>query len=161
MPRGDHCTSLEKKLASELSKCRPSSISLFRYVNEIDKSCLTNLWGPYKNYSLSIIFGMLQISKYQLVLNSLKFCSLLEMTIVCTKWSVLMVKTNPKSQNWLIWLNLDPLVRSLKSLLMDLTKPHTKFKSGDLSIMHDNNVMPRRKLSSDWLSTHVNEQGFC
>ena len=44
-------------------------------------------------------------------------------------------------------------------LLKDLTKPHTKAKSGDLSIMHDNNVMPRCKLSSDWLKTLVAEQG--
>ena len=26
--------------------------------------------------------------------------------------------------------------------------------------MHDHNVMPRRKLSSDWLNTHVAKQGF-
>ena len=39
-------------------------------------------------------------------------------------------------------------------------KSLTKVKSGDLSIMHDNNVMPRRKLSSDWLKTCVTEEGF-
>ena len=27
--------------------------------------------------------------------------------------------------------------------------------------MHDNNVMPRRKLSYDWLKTRVTEQWFC
>ena len=26
--------------------------------------------------------------------------------------------------------------------------------------MHDNNVMPKCKLSSDWLKTHMTEQGF-
>ena len=31
-----------------------------------------------------------------------------------------------------------------------------KVKSGDLSIIHDNKVMQRHKLSSDW--THVTEQ---
>ena len=46
-------------------------------------------------------------------------------------------------------------IRSLRSLLKDLTKPHIIVKSGDLSIMHDSNVMPRCKLSSDWLNTHV------
>ena len=44
--------------------------------------------------------------------------------------------------------------------LKDLTKPHTKVRSCDPSIMHDDNVMPMRKLSSDWLNTHVTEQGF-
>ena len=39
-------------------------------------------------------------------------------------------------------------------------KLHIKVKSGNLSIMHDHNVMLRRKLSSGWLNTHVNEQGF-
>ena len=39
-------------------------------------------------------------------------------------------------------------------------KPHTKVKSGDRSIMHDNNIMPTRKLSPDWLNTHVTEEGF-
>ena len=48
-------------------------------------------------------------------------------------------------------------IRSFDTLLKDLTKPHTKVKSGDLSIMHNSNVMPRRKLSSDWLNTHVME----
>ena len=38
-----------------------------------------------------------------------------------------------------ILLKLDPLIRSLRSLLKDLTKSLTKVKSGDLSIMHDNN----------------------
>ena len=51
-------------------------------------------------------------------------------------------------------------MRSLRSLLKDLTKSLIEVKSGDLSIMHDYNVMPRRKLSSDWLNTHVTEQGF-
>ena len=51
-------------------------------------------------------------------------------------------------------------MRSLRSLLKDLTKTHTKVKSDDLSIMHDNNVMPRRKLSPDWLNTHVTEEEF-
>ena len=36
----------------------------------------------------------------------------------------------------------------------------TKVKSCDLSIMHDNSVMPTRKMSSDWLKTYVTEQGF-
>ena len=36
---------------------------------------------------------------------------------------------------------------------------HKKVKSGDLSIMHDRNVMPRCKLSFDWLNSHVTE-GF-
>ena len=40
-------------------------------------------------------------------------------------------------------------------------KPYTKVKSGDLSIMFDNNVLPRRKLSSDWLKTHVTEYWIC
>ena len=39
-------------------------------------------------------------------------------------------------------------------------KHHMKVKSGDLSIMHDHIVMPRLKLSSDWLNTHVTKQGF-
>ena len=52
-------------------------------------------------------------------------------------------------------------IRSLRSLLKDLTKPHIKVKSGDLSFMHDHNVMPRHKLSFDWLNSHVTEQGFC
>ena len=39
-------------------------------------------------------------------------------------------------------------------------KHHIKVKSGDLSIMHDHIVMPRLKLSSDWLNTHVTKQGF-
>ena len=43
---------------------------------------------------------------------------------------------------------------------LNITKPYTKFKSSDLSIMHNNNVVPRRKLSSDWLNTHMTEQGF-
>ena len=60
-----------------------------------------------------------------------------------------------------ILLKLDPLIRSLTSLQKDLTKPHIKVKSGDLSIMHDHIVMPRRKLSSDWLNTYVTKQGFC
>ena len=51
-------------------------------------------------------------------------------------------------------------IGSFSSPLKDLTKSHIKVKSGDLSIMHDHNVMPRGKLSSDWLSTHVTEQGF-
>ena len=51
-------------------------------------------------------------------------------------------------------------IRSLKSLLKDLTKPHIKVKSGDLSIMHDHTFMPRRKLSSDWLNTNVTKLGF-
>ena len=38
--------------------------------------------------------------------------------------------------------------------------PHKKVKSGDLSIMHDRNVMPRHKLSSDWINTHVTNMGF-
>ena len=60
-----------------------------------------------------------------------------------------------------IKLKLDPLVLSLRLLQKDLTKPYTKVKSGDLSIIHDHNVMLRHKLSSDWLNTHVTEQGFC
>ena len=46
-------------------------------------------------------------------------------------------------------------IRSLRSLLKDLTKSHIKVKSGE-----NHNVMPRRKLSSDWLNTHVTEKGF-
>ena len=57
-------------------------------------------------------------------------------------------------------LQLDSLIRSLRFLLKDLTKPHTKVKSGDLSIMHDNKVMPRGKLFSDWLKTNM-EKGLC
>ena len=34
----------------------------------------------------------------------------------------------------------------------DLTKPHKKVKSGDLSIMHVRNVMP--------INTHVTNKGF-
>ena len=34
-------------------------------------------------------------------------------------------------------------------------KSLTKVKSGDLSILHDNNVMPTRKLSLDWFKTNV------
>ena len=49
-------------------------------------------------------------------------------------------------------------IRSLRSLLKDPTKPH--IKSGDLSIMHDHIVMPRRMLFSDWLNTHVPKQGL-
>ena len=41
------------------------------------------------------------------------------------------------------------------SLHKDLTKYRWKGTSGDLSIVHDNNV-----LSKDWLKTHVTEQGF-
>ena len=52
-------------------------------------------------------------------------------------------------------------IRSFGPLLKDPTKPHTKVKSSDLSTMHDNNVVPRRKLSSDCINTHVTEQGFC
>ena len=48
-----------------------------------------------------------------------------------------------------IYLKLYTLIHSLRLLLKDLTKLHAKVKSGDLSIMHDNNVMPRLKLSSD------------
>ena len=49
----------------------------------------------------------------------------------------------------------------LRSLLKNLTKSHTEVKSGDLSIMHDSNVMPRPKLSSDGLFRLVTEHGFC
>ena len=52
---------------------------------------------------------------------------------------------------------LDPMVRSLRSLLKDLTKPHIKVNSGDLSIMLEHNVMLRRMLSSDWRNTHVHD----
>ena len=48
-------------------------------------------------------------------------------------------------------------ISSTRSLLKDLKKSNIKIKSGDLSIMHEHNVMPRRKLSSDWLNTHVTE----
>ena len=41
-------------------------------------------------------------------------------------------------------------ISSSRSLLNDLKKSHIKIKSGDLSIMDDHNVMPRRKLSSDY-----------
>ena len=51
-------------------------------------------------------------------------------------------------------------IRSLRSLLKDLMKPHIKVKYGDLSIMHDHIVMPRHKLSADWLNTNVTKQGF-
>ena len=46
-------------------------------------------------------------------------------------------------------------IRSLRSLLKNLTKPYIKVKSRDLSIMHDHVVMRRRKLSYNWLNTHV------
>ena len=49
----------------------------------------------------------------------------------------------------------------LRSLLKNLTKSHTEVKSGDLSIMHDSNVMPRPKLSSVGLFRLVTEHGFC
>ena len=55
------------------------------------------------------------------------------------------------SINHAVLLKLDPLIRSLRSLLKDLTKSLTKVKSGDLSIL------TRRKLSFDWLLTHVTE----
>ena len=58
-------------------------------------------------------------------------------------------------------IKLRSSVRSRRSLLKDLTKPHIKLKSGDLSIKHVHNVMSRCKLRSDWLNTHVTEQGFC
>ena len=51
-------------------------------------------------------------------------------------------------------------IRSHRLLLKELMKPHIKVKSGELFIMHDHIVMPRRKLSSDWLNTHVTKQGF-
>ena len=51
-------------------------------------------------------------------------------------------------------INLIKII-SLRSLLKDPTKPRIKVISGDLSIMHDHIVMPKRKLSSDWLNTHV------
>ena len=51
-------------------------------------------------------------------------------------------------------------IRSFGPQVKDQTKPHTKVKSCDLYIMHDDNVMLRRKLSSDWLNTYVTEQGF-
>ena len=54
-------------------------------------------------------------------------------------------------------IKIDPMICSFRSLLKDLTKSHTKVKFGDLSIMHDNNVMLRRKLSFDWLKIDVNE----
>ena len=54
-------------------------------------------------------------------------------------------------------LKLDSLIHYLRVLLKD---PHTKVKSGDLSIMYDNNNMPWHKLSSDCLKIHVSEQGF-
>ena len=60
-----------------------------------------------------------------------------------------------------ILFKLDSLIHSLRSLLKDLTKSLTNVKSGDLSIMQDKNVMPRRKLSSDWLKTHVTEEWLC
>ena len=37
-------------------------------------------------------------------------------------------------------IKLDPLVLSIKSLLKDLTRLHTKVNFGDLSFMHDTNV---------------------
>ena len=40
---------------------------------------------------------------------------------------------------FIILLKLDPLIRSLRSLLKNLTKSLTEVKSGDLSVMHDNN----------------------
>ena len=46
-------------------------------------------------------------------------------------------------------------------LLPEITKHHTKVKSGDLTIMHDNIVQLKCKLSSDWLKIHVTEQEFC
>ena len=43
------------------------------------------------------------------------------------------------------------MIRYLRWLLQDLIK--TTYK--DLSILHDNNAVPRRKLSSDWLKNHA------
>ena len=51
------------------------------------------------------------------------------------------------------YLKLDPLIGFLRLLLRDtcIIKPYTKVKSDDLSNIHDNNVMPRCKVSSDLL----------
>ena len=49
------------------------------------------------------------------------------------------------------------IILILRLLLKDLTKSLTEVKSSDLSIMHDTNVMPKRKLSYDWLKTHTTE----
>ena len=66
-----------------------------------------------------------------------------------------------QSHDWQVVMRSNLIkIRSLKSLLRDLTNPHIKVKSGDLSIMHDNTITPRRKLSSDWLNTHGTKQGF-
>ena len=55
--------------------------------------------------------------------------------------------------SYTILLKLDPLDRFLRIL-----RNHIKVKSGDLSIKHDHIVMLRRKLSSDWLNTHVTKR---
>ena len=39
-------------------------------------------------------------------------------------------------------------------------KTHTKVKSEAISNMYDDIVMSRRKLSFDWLKTHVTKQRF-
>ena len=51
-------------------------------------------------------------------------------------------------------LSLNPSF-TLLHVLKDQTKSLTKVKSCDLSIMHDNNVMLRHKLSFDWLKTYM------
>ena len=43
------------------------------------------------------------------------------------------------------------MIRSLRSPLKDLTKYLTKVKSGDLSILHDKNFIPRCKLSIQYV----------
>ena len=55
---------------------------------------------------------------------------------------------------------IDHLIRSLRLILKDLKKSLTNVKSGDFSIMHNNNVIPRYKMFPDWPQTHGTEQGF-
>ena len=57
-------------------------------------------------------------------------------------------------------IKLDPLVRSIRSLLKDLTKPHTKVNLVTFLSCMIPMYMPRPQLSLDWLNVHVTEQGF-
>ena len=62
--------------------------------------------------------------------------------------------------NLIKFRSFDPLPQTATKGSNKPPPPHTEVKSGDLSIMHDSNDMPRRKLPSEWLNTHVTEQGF-
>ena len=80
----------------------------------------------------------------------------IEMVLIFPKWIICSeIQIRLAHQSPHILLKFDPLIRFIRSLHKDQTKPHTKVKSGVFSIMHDNNVMPRHTLSSDLLKTHV------